>query len=171
MNGPIDPGPPEHQSTSSSISYPLQHPHRTTMPPSPQPIHILGLGNVAKLLAHSLRRSQTSSANAQAHNPVINLIFHRESLFPEWKQAAESIEITREGICDRQTGFHVKTLQQPLGQLSNVIVTTKTHATVAALRGLKKAGTLGPWSTFLFTQNGIVKFSCLGVSRRYDAMR
>lgn len=110
-------------------------------------IHILGIGNLGKFLAHSLRK----------HHPnlSITLLFHRPTLIDEWKQAGESIEIIRNATCDRQTGFQYELVNSSTTstQIDNLIVATKTHSTVQALRPLMNR--LKPTSTMLFVQNGI----------------
>lgn len=111
----------------------------------PPSVHVLGIGNLGKLLAHSLRR----------HHPEIpiTLLFHRPSLVEEWEKAGKCIEITRNGEADRQAGFIYETLPDGKGEIQNLIVATKTHSTVQALQSLK--GRLGANTTLLFTQNGI----------------
>lgn len=113
-------------------------------------IHILGIGNLGKLLAHSLRR---------CHPEIpITLLFHRPSLVDEWNAAGRQIEIVRNGKFDRQNDFNYESASEDSGsKIENLIVATKTHSTVRALQPLR--GRLGPRSTMLFTQNGIGWFS------------
>lgn len=119
------------------------------MPPSP--IHVLGIGNLGKLLAHSLRKRHPDIP--------ITLLFHRPSLVDEWEKAGRSIKITRSGETDSQSGFQIEKISNDgdgdggKGMIENLIVATKTHSTVKALRPLKER--LGPSSTMLFLQNGI----------------
>jgi 2-dehydropantoate 2-reductase len=112
-------------------------------------IHVIGIGNLGKLLAHSLRR----------HHPEIpiTLLFHRPSLVEEWEKVGKCIEITRNGEIDRQTGFTYETVPDGKSEIQNLIVATKTHSTVQALRALRDR--LGPRTTLLFTQNGIGTYS------------
>ncbi|KAF2851164.1 2-dehydropantoate 2-reductase [Plenodomus tracheiphilus IPT5] len=112
---------------------------------TPSPIHILGLGNLGKLLAHSLRK----------HHPKlpITLLFHRPSLLEEWNGAGRSIEIVRGGVSDTQSGFSHEDVSHNGSQIQQLIVATKTHATAKALQPLR--GRLSPTSTLLFLQNGI----------------
>jgi 2-dehydropantoate 2-reductase len=115
------------------------------MPP-PQPIYILGLGNLAKLFAHSLRKSHP--------NTPIKLLFHRDSLVDEWQAAGQAIEIVRDGKVDKQHGFDWERLNQLGGEtIQNLIVATKTYGTVDAMRPL--ALRLNAESTVLFLQNGM----------------
>lgn len=111
------------------------------------PVHILGIGNLAKLLAHSLRK----------HYPdlPITLLFHRPSLAEEWDRAGKTIEIVRNGVSDRQKGFLHEDVFAGKDSIHQLIVATKTHATVEALRPLQTR--LSASSTLLFLQNGIGK--------------
>ncbi|KAF2272765.1 uncharacterized protein EI97DRAFT_504014 [Westerdykella ornata] len=130
-------------------------------------IHILGLGNLAKLLAHSLRTNHPQLP--------ITLLFHRESLVKEWDDAGREIEIVRGGVRSRRGGFGVEVLptgsssigpglrdfrkaadgmsENRVGQIENLIVATKAGATVEAVRTVRAR--LGRESTVLFLQNGI----------------
>lgn len=118
---------------------------------SPSPVYILGLGNLGKLLAHSLRKQHPTLP--------ITLLFHRLSLQSEWSKVGERIEVIRDGVSHQQGGFKHENIEdggkerQPIHQL---IVATKTHSTVRALQAIR--GRLGPWSTLLFLQNGIGTF-------------
>jgi 2-dehydropantoate 2-reductase len=113
---------------------------------SHQAIYILGLGNIAKLFAHSLRKTHPDTP--------IKLIFHRDTLISEWRAADQTIEIVRDGKANRQQGFDWERLPQPNGEMiRNLIVATKTYGTVDALKPLKKR--LNRDSTILFLQNGM----------------
>jgi 2-dehydropantoate 2-reductase len=109
------------------------------------PIHIVGLGNIGKLLAHSLRKYHPDIP--------ITLLFHRQSLNEEWSRAGESIEIVRSGIADRQRGFLHEDVSRGHGYIQQLIVATKTHTTVEALKPLRCR--LNSSSSLLFLQNGI----------------
>jgi len=115
-------------------------------------IHILGLGNLGKLIAHSLKKCHPELP--------ITLLFHRKSLVEEWNQGGRCIEIVRNGQSDRQGGFLWELIQEQKGAeiqqqagIQNLIVATKTYATSDALRPLVQR--LGPSSTLLFLQNGM----------------
>jgi len=108
-------------------------------------IHILGLGNLAKFLAHSLRKQHPTLP--------ITLLFHRTSLTEEWERAGKSIEVVRKGVSDHQSGFDCEDVGKGTGEIRNLILTTKTYGTVGALKPLR--GRLGKGSTLLFVQNGI----------------
>ncbi|KAH9879855.1 hypothetical protein J1614_001879 [Plenodomus biglobosus] len=113
------------------------------------PVHILGLGNLGKLLAHSLRK--------QHPELPITLLFHRPSLLDEWNRAGKCIEIVRGGNSDRQNGFTHEDVSHSGSLIRQLIVATKTHATVRALQSIKER--LNSSSTLLFLQNGIGKDS------------
>jgi 2-dehydropantoate 2-reductase len=109
-------------------------------------IHVLGLGNLGKLFAHALRRNHPKIP--------ITLLFHRPTLEEEWNKAGQCIEITRKDMPDRIDGFRYEIVEDGKGaEIENLVVATKTHATVQAIRPLKDR--LKPYSTMLFLQNGI----------------
>jgi Ketopantoate reductase PanE/ApbA len=114
-----------------------------------EPIHILGLGNLGKLFAHSLA----------AYNPTtpITLLLHRHELVAEWKKAGQCIEVVTNGVSDKRSGFGIDLVLGPWGPEKSVIkyllVATKTYATLAALTPLKHH--LTEESTILFFQNGV----------------
>jgi 2-dehydropantoate 2-reductase len=124
------------------------------------PVHILGIGNLGKFLAHSLRKYHPTAP--------ITLLFHRRSLAEEWEQAGQCIGIERNGVMDRVGGFDVEFIDSNVGkttvsgEIENLIVATKTHKTVEALRSLE--GRVGRSSTLLFLQNGIGIILCLFLS-------
>jgi len=85
----------------------------------------------------------------------------------------------RDGVSDRQRGFLYENVGDIGGsgssccsssssssstrksqEIHELIVATKTHTTVEALRAIR--GRLGPWSTLLFLQNGIGAWACFG---------
>lgn len=112
---------------------------------TPSPVHVLGLGNLGKLLAHSLRK--------QHPEVPITLLFHRPSLLDEWNRAGKCIEIVRGGVSDRQSGFTHEDVSHNGSRIQQLIVATKTHATVRALQSIRER--LNSSSTLLFLQNGI----------------
>jgi len=115
-------------------------------------IHILGIGNLGKLVAHALKKS--------APQVPVTLLFHRPSLVPEWEKAGQ--KITRTVGCDHDdqtTGFDVEPLLlshtaslNPTTEIRNLVVATKTHATTAALALIKQR--LSPKCHIVFVQNG-----------------
>ncbi|KAF2654710.1 2-dehydropantoate 2-reductase [Lophiostoma macrostomum CBS 122681] len=109
-------------------------------------IHILGLGNLGKLFAHALRRNHPEIP--------ITLLFHRPSLVDDWNNAGRGIEIVRNNVSDNQHGFNYQIVKDDEGDdIENLLVATKTHATVEAIQPLRNR--LRPTSTMLFLQNGI----------------
>jgi 2-dehydropantoate 2-reductase len=112
---------------------------------SRQPIHILGIGNLGKLVAHSLRKSHPDTP--------ITLLFHRPSLIEEWNKAGQCIEVVRNGVPDRQSDFSYEVVSKEQSTIRNLVVATKAYATVQALKPLRDR--LAPLSTLLFLQNGI----------------
>ena len=143
--------PLAHESTHRNKSFRLF----SSMKTSPGPVHILGLGNLGKLFAYSL-------AKCNKETPI-TLLFHRASLVPEWDKAGRSIEITTNGVSDRQTGYDYEVLDDTTanghGPITSLIVATKTYLTVAALRPIKHR--LSKDSTLLFLQNGMGKLRSL----------
>lgn len=122
-------------------------PTSSKMPITSKAIHILGLGNLGKLVAHSLRKSHPEKQ--------ISLLFHRESLAEEWGRSGRFIEIERNGVSDCLDGFGEESTREG-GAIHNLVVATKTHSTVQALLPLKDR--LGSNSTILFVQNGMGTF-------------
>jgi 2-dehydropantoate 2-reductase len=110
-------------------------------------IHILGVGNLGRLFAHSLA--------TKFNPPPITLLLHRETLFSEWEQAGRKVDITTNGKPSSATNIDVEVLE--LGSapdpISNLIVTTKTINTVKAIDCIKDR--LNGDSTILFAQNGM----------------
>ncbi|CAI4217823.1 unnamed protein product [Parascedosporium putredinis] len=121
-------------------------------------IHILGVGNLGKLVAHYLVASNERTR--------VTLLFHRASLLGEWEAASRAIECVVDGEAKRVSGMSldVEVLpedgrQEPAeerlegGSIRNLIVACKTFATVEALQRVRPR--LGPDSTILFIQNGM----------------
>jgi 2-dehydropantoate 2-reductase len=110
------------------------------------PVHILGIGNLGKLIAHSLRKYQPETP--------VTLLFHRAGLVQEWKDAGQQIDIVRNGQSDPQHGFNYEVISTEQNiNIKNLVVATKTYTTADALRPLKDR--LDHSSTMLFVQNGI----------------
>jgi 2-dehydropantoate 2-reductase len=116
-------------------------------------IYVLGLGNLGRFFAHSLRK---------AHPELpITLLFHRQSLIQAWNDSNRSIDITTNGQSDNQKGFEFEVINSDESsaerqhEISNLIVATKTYATKAALSRI--AHRMDRHSTLLFVQNGMGK--------------
>ncbi|KAF2837552.1 2-dehydropantoate 2-reductase-like protein [Patellaria atrata CBS 101060] len=112
---------------------------------SAQRIHILGIGNLGRFIAHAVRKSHPQTP--------ITLLFHRPSLVEEWNKAGRCIEIVRNGVTDRQSGFDYELVSEGSDDIENLIVTTKTYTTVPALQTLQHR--LFTSSTLIFFQNGM----------------
>ncbi|KAH0562072.1 hypothetical protein GP486_003224 [Trichoglossum hirsutum] len=117
-----------------------------------EPIHVLGVGNVGKLVAHSLARVSPA--------PPVALLLHRPELLSEWEKAGRCIDVVTDGSSDKQRSFTTEMISNDKSDanatssiIKNLIVTTKTYATSAAIRPLKHR--LNHESTILFLQNGM----------------
>jgi 2-dehydropantoate 2-reductase len=111
-------------------------------------IHVLGVGNLARLFAHALSKSPNP--------PPITLLFHRQSLLEEWEKARCNIEITTNGVVSTSSNYEAEVVEEQEGHqdiIENLIVTTKTVNTVKAIFSVKHR--LISNSTLLFTQNGM----------------
>lgn len=118
------------------------------MPASAQsPIHILGLGNLGKLVAHALASSHPAP-------PQVTLLLHRPELFAQWDKAGRYIDVVTKGVADPRAGFQIEeTFGEESGLIRNLIVATKTYSTIPALTPLRHR--LSDESTMLFLQNGM----------------
>lgn len=119
-----------------------------------QLIHILGIGNIGQLIAHSLARISPA--------PPVALLLHRPELLSEWEEAGRCIDVVTDSSSDKRRGFTTEMVSNDNGDanatnsiIKNLIVTTKTHATSAAIQPLKHR--LNHESTILFLQNGMGK--------------
>ena len=114
-------------------------------------IHVLGIGNIGRLFAHSLARI--------SNRPPITLLFHRQSLVQDFKKVGETIEIITNGTSDKQSDFDCEVIgakgpkEQPDEPIHNLILATKATQTLSALSSIKHR--LTPKSTIIFTQNGL----------------
>lgn len=144
-------------------------------------IHILGLGSIGTLVAHSLK--------CLPNPPPVSLIIHRPTMYETFKKQARIIRLVnvQSEVNDEQTGYDIDFLEHdptsqphwkfipdtpdgpeaaptnpvdPLEKLPsgenyiyNLIVTVKAPATVAALRSIKHR--VDANSTICFMQNGL----------------
>ena len=125
-------------------------------------IHILGIGNIGKLLAHSLA--------AVSDRPAIVLMLHRPALVQAWNEGAQTVELVTDGVTNRQKGYEIEAIYSSADAtelegcqtsrsngtadvIYNLIVATKTIHTISALSAIKRRLTQD--STILFTQNGM----------------
>jgi 2-dehydropantoate 2-reductase len=114
-------------------------------------IHILGIGNIGCLFAHSLARI--------SNRPPVTLLFHRLSLLQDFKKAGETIEIITNDTSNKQYGFDYEVIgaegpkEQRSEPIYNLILATKATHTLPALTSIGHR--LTPHSTILLTQNGL----------------
>lgn len=118
-------------------------------------VHVLGVGNIGLLFAHSIAQSHG------AHS--VTLLFHRATLAKEWDAARRETELVWNGIPDRQKGYGFEVLQAPqhtvasppsdADAIHNLIIATKATKTLAAFSAIRHR--LTPESTILFCQNGM----------------
>lgn len=118
-------------------------------------IFILGIGNIGKLIAHSLARKPVP--------PIITLLFHRPELASQFAKVGQSIEIITGDSSNKQSSFRSKIIinndassndsEASADFIRNIIVATKANHTISALESVKSR--LDCQSTVLFTQNGM----------------
>lgn len=136
--------------------------------PAPRRLHIIGVGNIGKFVAHSLARGPEPLS--------ITLLLHRPCKIQRWYEEGQHIDIIRNSVSDRQDGFNVESTEMAqypvpgslvpefdrnLGHLQDqnqwlineLIIATKASFTVSALASIKDR--LGPSSTICFLQNGM----------------
>lgn len=122
--------------------------HFPAMPASVRsPIHILGVGNLGKQVAHALASSHPAP-------PQVTLLFHRPELSAQWDKFGHYIDVVTKGVSDPRAGFQIEqTFGEESGLIKHLIVATKTYATIPALKPLRHW--LSNESTILFLQNGM----------------
>jgi 2-dehydropantoate 2-reductase len=114
-------------------------------------IHVLGIGNIGRLFAHSLSRI--------SNRPPVTLLFHRPSLAQDFKKAGEAIEIITNGTSNKQSGFDYEVIgaegakEQPDEPIYNLILANKATQTLSALTTIKHR--LTPQSTGLGTTSSL----------------
>ncbi|PNS19568.1 hypothetical protein CAC42_7412 [Sphaceloma murrayae] len=72
---------------------------------APTTIHIVGLGAIGKLVAHSLRSIPDS--------PPVTLIAHRPGLLAEWRRSKREIVIEEDGHRTARSGFEMELSRPP----------------------------------------------------------
>ncbi|KAI6849271.1 6-phosphogluconate dehydrogenase C-terminal domain-like protein [Hortaea werneckii] len=121
-------------------------------------VHIIGLGSIGLLVAHSLRNMQDP--------PPVSLIFHRLELLQQWQRHGQQITVQDGRQLSSKEGFEVEltpaahqsgdTLTPlPISEepIDCLLVCTKAAVTVAALKRLRPR--LSPESCICFLQNGM----------------
>ena len=118
-------------------------------------VYILGIGNIGKLVAHSLA--------GIPNPPPITLLFHRSGLLQDWKAQGEELDLVTQGISLKRKGFqtelaipldHVGSVtREQSSAIQNLVVAVKGPRTVAALSTI--AHRLDRESTIVFLQNGM----------------
>jgi 2-dehydropantoate 2-reductase len=115
-------------------------------------IHIIGIGNIGRIFAHSIGRLP--------NRPPVTLLLHRPSLAEEFQKGGETIEIITNDNSQKVGGFDYEVIPSPSTSFSttdpiihNLIVATKCTQTLSALSGIRHR--LNAKSTLLFTQNGM----------------
>lgn len=130
-------------------------------------IHVLGMGNVGKFMAHSLR-------GITPNPPPVTLIFHKREYLKEWEQSLKRLHVITDGDSEYHDGFDVE-LSYPTirymgkeiedlprlpawdGQseepIDSLIVCTKATQVLQSLSPIKHR--LHPESVILFLQNGM----------------
>lgn len=161
--GEIFTGPESLHLHYNTVEYPFSNKSR----PLSRTIHILGSGNIGKLVAHSLA--------GLAEPPPITLLLHRPLLIQQWYDEGEAIEIIsgddsvvrrgfsvelatqpEAGLEERYPGFAENILDPtapPENPIDNLVVTTKAAFTVPALLSIRRR--LHSGSTICFIQNGM----------------
>ncbi|KAF8443483.1 2-dehydropantoate 2-reductase-like protein [Terfezia claveryi] len=112
-------------------------------------VHVLGVGNIGLLFAHSIAQSHGAQS--------ITLLFHRETLAKEWDAVGRGTVLVWNGVPDQQKGYNFEILQHAPPSdtvaIHNLIIATKATKTVAAFSAIRHR--LTPDSTVLFCQNGM----------------
>ena len=151
----------ESDSSSDRLSPPL-HSKR---------IHILGIGPIGLLVAHSI------ISLPEDQRPPVTLLIHRPQLWEDFKSRDQAIRLVRnaDGVEDVKAGFDVEVLSRTSDdeglsatwehvsrqnssleeghEIISLIVMAKAAATVSALQSVRHR--LSPASTILFIQNGM----------------
>lgn len=116
-------------------------------------VHILGVGNLGKFVAHSLAKDVACP---------VTLLFHREGLKEQWESEGSRITCITGGIAETTTDFGIEVLpsdtpsKQPepnQRMIKNLVVTTKAYNIVSALSRIHHR--LDPSSTILLLHNGM----------------
>ncbi|GKZ36042.1 2-dehydropantoate 2-reductase (Ketopantoate reductase) (KPA reductase) (KPR) [Aspergillus brasiliensis] len=115
-------------------------------------IHLIGLGSIGTLIAHSLRSLPAP--------PPITLLLHRESAYQDFLSGGNKLrlQIGEEGPTQESTGYDSELLQlqdhsEESPPIHHLIVAVKASATIPALRSIQHR--LGRHSVICLFQNGL----------------
>ncbi|OJJ68303.1 hypothetical protein ASPBRDRAFT_58329 [Aspergillus brasiliensis CBS 101740] len=114
-------------------------------------IHLIGLGSIGTLIAHSLRSLPAP--------PPITLLLHRESAYRDFLSGGSKLrlQIGEEGPTQESTGYDSELLQlqdhSEESPIYHLIVAVKASATIPALRSIQHR--LGRDSVICLFQNGL----------------
>ncbi|KUJ07281.1 6-phosphogluconate dehydrogenase C-terminal domain-like protein [Mollisia scopiformis] len=158
----------------------LDEEEQVSVVPGPQlenkTIHILGLGNVGKYIAHTLA--------SLPHGPPITLLMHRPLVMQRWHDEGAAVRLVKHGELHVQSDFNIESAaafrrehpdqvfphfgknlehsaEPPNTVIDTLIVTTDSWATLPALEAIKHR--LRQTSTICFIQDG------LGIAEKVNA--
>lgn len=100
----------------------------------PRRIHILGLGSVGSLVAHSLR--------SLPDPPPVTLIFHRGWKYIDWQQSSQEIKVTTDGMTVTRSGFDAELQRAGFRRHGKTISAEEYFSTTARSPDQKKADAL-----------------------------
>ena len=111
-----------------------------------QRIHLIGLGSIGTLIAHSLRSLPAP--------PPITILLHRESAYQNFVSGGSKLrlQIGEDGPTQETTGYDAELLQGE-SSIHHLIVAVKASATIPALRSIQHR--LGRHSVICLFQNGL----------------
>ena len=126
-------------------------------PPAPtHHIHILGLGNLSKLISHSL--------STLPDPPLLTLLTYHPTLLPS---SPITLTLTRHNTPLPSPPLGLALTTAPGAPISHLILTTKSPTTTGAILPLLPR--LSSTSTILFTQNGMGAMDEIAALFRADA--
>lgn len=91
------------ESLKDSLSA-IERQYAALPPDLPRRIHIIGTGNIGKLVAHTLR--------GLPNPPPVTLIFHRYKLLQAWESSPKQLTIQDDGFDIKRSGFEAEVLQE-----------------------------------------------------------
>lgn len=109
-------------------------------------VHIIGVGNVGKFIAHSLARAQKAD---------VTLLFHRQETLERFENEEKTISLDTDPPGEgpvAQSGFGAEGFPFKGGEIRSLIVATKAQDTVGALESV--IARLTGASDVLVVQNG-----------------